>query len=408
MRHATIFVMKITDASHLTDAELAEELGRLAGDERQATVALIIRLAEFDARRLYEPAGFHSLFAYCRTMLHLSEDAIFNRIETARAARRFPEIVDMLADGRLSPTTVRMLAPRLTESNHQQLLAEAAGLGKRDVEELRARHFPQPDVAPSIRKMPDRLAGQSNAQGVSLFDASGSNGSTGPADVRVDVTSTAGVSIAPTLASDRRRHIVRPLAPGRFEIRFTADAETRALLQQARDLLGHAVPSGDLAQIFGRALKLLVAELRKKKFGATSRPRPARPRSPRSSNKPMHARREVSVRDGERCAFVSADGRRCEARRCVEFHHVEPESVGGETTPDNLSLRCRAHNGHEVDLFFGPGKRYGRPGSPWVPSRPAPPRHVPRPRMGPNPGDSILPDWARTPPTGSRSRSGTT
>src|SRR5262249_13014953 len=147
-------VMKITDASHLTDAELARELGRLAGHERQATLALIIHLAEFDARRLYEPAGFHSLFAYCRKVLQLSDDAIFNRIEAARAARRFPEIVELLADGCLSPTTVRMLAPRLTEANHEQLLAEAAGLGKREVEELRARHFPQPDVPPSVRKLP--------------------------------------------------------------------------------------------------------------------------------------------------------------------------------------------------------------------------------------------------------------
>ena len=84
--------MKITDASHLTDGQLTTELGLFVGQERHS----IIRLAEFDARRLYEPAGFRSLFAYCREMFKLSEDAIFNRIETARAARRFPEIVDML------------------------------------------------------------------------------------------------------------------------------------------------------------------------------------------------------------------------------------------------------------------------------------------------------------------------
>jgi len=67
--------MKITHASHLSDQELTTALRRLAQDEREATVALIVHLAEFDARRLYEPAGFSSLFKYCRAVLRLSEDA---------------------------------------------------------------------------------------------------------------------------------------------------------------------------------------------------------------------------------------------------------------------------------------------------------------------------------------------
>jgi hypothetical protein len=68
-------------------------------------------------------------------------------------------------------------------------------------------------------------------------------------------------------------------------------------------------------------------------------------------------RREVGARDASRCAFVSKDGHRCGARRFLEFHHVVPRAVGGAATVENIQLRCRAHNGHEVDLFFGPGKR---------------------------------------------------
>src|SRR6185503_6038722 len=99
--------MTITHASHLNDQELTTALRRLAQDEREATVALIVHLAEFDARRLYEPAGFSSTFRYCRAILSLSEDAVYNRIEAARAARRFPVIVDMLLARTLSPTTAR-------------------------------------------------------------------------------------------------------------------------------------------------------------------------------------------------------------------------------------------------------------------------------------------------------------
>src|SRR5262245_51277922 len=126
--------MKITHASHLTDTELTDALGRLVQTEREATVALIVHLAEFDARRLCERVGYGSTYKYCRAVWRLSEDAAYSRIEAARAARRYPVIVDMLTAGTLSPTTARLRARHLTPENQQDLLAAAAGLGKEDVE----------------------------------------------------------------------------------------------------------------------------------------------------------------------------------------------------------------------------------------------------------------------------------
>jgi hypothetical protein len=64
--------MTMMNPTQLTDVALTEELGRLAARERAATTALIVHLAEFDARRLYEGAGYSSLFQYCRAVLHLS------------------------------------------------------------------------------------------------------------------------------------------------------------------------------------------------------------------------------------------------------------------------------------------------------------------------------------------------
>ena len=93
------------------------------------------------------------------------------------------------------------------------------------------------------------------------------------------------------------RGLVRPLAPERYEIRFTATAETREKLRVAQDLLGHAVPSGDIAEVFDRALTLLVADLSRKKFAATRRPRRSRGQSDTSRNIPAEVRRAVSARD---------------------------------------------------------------------------------------------------------------
>jgi hypothetical protein len=129
-------------------------------------------------------------------------------------------------------------------------------------------------------------------------------------------------------------------------------------MKEAQDLLGHAVPTGDLATVFHRALAVLVADLKRRKFGATVRPQPPRTSSSAADNMPAVVRRAVAARDASRCAFVSKDGRRCEETRFLEFHHVVPRAAGGAATVENIQFRCRAHNGHEVDLFFGRGKRW--------------------------------------------------
>ena len=62
------------------------------------------------------------MFTYCTQVLHLAEHAALNRIEAARAARRFPIILELLADGRIHLSAVRLVAPPLTERNHESLL----------------------------------------------------------------------------------------------------------------------------------------------------------------------------------------------------------------------------------------------------------------------------------------------
>ena len=64
---------------------------------------------EMDARKLYLGEGCSSLFTYCTQVLHFSEHAAYGRIEAARAARRFPAILDGLVDGRLTLTAIGLL-----------------------------------------------------------------------------------------------------------------------------------------------------------------------------------------------------------------------------------------------------------------------------------------------------------
>ena len=141
--------------AHLADDDLLATVKRLATTERRATAALVRSLMELDARRLYLGEGYSSLFTYCTQALHLAEGAAYNRIEAARAARRFPAILTALEEGAVTLTTVRLVAPHLTPANHQDVLARAQHKGKREIEELVASLRPLPPVLSTIRKVPE-------------------------------------------------------------------------------------------------------------------------------------------------------------------------------------------------------------------------------------------------------------
>ena len=151
-----------------------------------------------------------------------------------------------------------------------------------------------------------------------------------------------------------------PLAADRYEVRFTATAEIRDQLRLAQDLLSHTIPSGDLAEVIERALRVLIEDLRRKKLAMTAFPRISRGQSETSRHIPAEVRRAVWLRDGGRCAFVSKDGHRCGETRFIEFHHVVPYAAGGLPTVENIQLRCRAHNGHEAFPFYGRDSRPAR------------------------------------------------
>ena len=71
--------MRAYSLSHLSDRELLHGLVSLVAEERAATAALLAHLAEFDARRLYLPVAYASLYAYCVQELHFSEQAALKR-----------------------------------------------------------------------------------------------------------------------------------------------------------------------------------------------------------------------------------------------------------------------------------------------------------------------------------------
>jgi len=91
--------------------------------------------------------------------------------------------------------------------------------------------------------------------------------------------------------------------------------------------------------------------LEKRKFGTTDAPRTCKDSTSRYI--PADVRRTVHKRDGGRCTFVSASGKRCGETAFLELDHILPVAMGGKSTAENLRERCRTHNQYTSELAFG-------------------------------------------------------
>ncbi len=298
-------------------------------------------------------------------------------------------MLELLAGGAVTLTTVGLLAPHLTPEHHRELLAQARHKSKREVEALVAGPRPRPPVPATVRRLPTpRLtmaapsvpaqppvpaafsppAPSAPPEAAPSDATSARPAETGPAvppqavPRAVTTPDPGGTPEAPALAAvsppalaplPARRAVVAPLAPERYRVQFTASTETVAKLRLAQDLLRHQIPDADLGQVIDRALTALLQAPARQKRAAAARPKVSHGTAPGSRHIPAAVRRTVWARDGGRCAFVSQAGRRCTERGFLEFHHVRPYAAGGAATVENIQLRCRAHNGYEAERALG-------------------------------------------------------
>jgi len=321
---------------------------------------LLVHIAEVDVRGLYRERAFSSMFNYCVQALHMSEAEAYLRIRAARLSRKFPCVLTMLQAGELHLSALKLLTPVLTPHNAQALLQAARFKSKREIELLLAQHFEKPAVPNVIRKLPQRASARGPASSVPLaFGADleeAPSSQAYPQSPNAEPISQSPSVLQPKAASSRPSQ--PPLGPGRYKLQLTASQQLHDKLQQARDLMRHELPDGDLAQVVERALDLFIAQRMKQRFGVGRKPRNrktggAREPKPGSRHIPHAVQRTVVTRDGLRCSFVSPDGRRCEERGCLELHHEQPFERGGPATVSNIRVLCRAHNALLAERDYG-------------------------------------------------------
>ncbi len=348
--------------NEISNDALIERLTMLVQRQNALTATLLAHIGEVDRRRLYLREACSSMHRYCVERLGLSDGAAYKRIHAARAARRFPVLLEMIEQGELHLKGITLLAPHLTEANCREVLQRARHQPVRAIEKLVAELAPRPDVSPRLRALPHELGAAPEAPANPARPAD--PGAPQPELSNAVPTQSTAPAPAPVLTPPARRSVT-PLAPRRYELRITIDESTHADLAQLQDLLGHQIPDRDPAVLVSRALALLVDRTLARKAGVTDRPRnapkpdaAARPPSAGGAEKrsraiPSDVRRTVWSRDGGRCAFRDGRGRRCTATSQLEFHHLDNFARGADHVPDRLELRCRAHNAYQAVLDYG-------------------------------------------------------
>ena len=333
------------------DEDLLRQLLELVKQSRGVEAEVVAHIGEVELRRLYAREACSSMFEYCRRVLGLRENEAYLRITVARAARENPVLLEMLRDGRLHLSGIARLAPHLTHENLEAVLKRACGMSHREIRELVSELEPRPDVAPSIRKLPHRPDTLPERPHTLPLRPAGNGLQLGAPRVESDAVNPGSRVAAPS-----RPPVVEPLAPNRYQVRFTASTELRDKLERLRALLRSSVPDGDLARIIDIAVTEKLQRVEGKRFGQTKAPRrdlAEADTTPSSRHIPAAVRRAVYERDGGRCAYRDKYGRRCARRHDLEFHHRHPFARGGDHSPVNVTLMCRAHNTLLAEQDYG-------------------------------------------------------
>jgi 5-methylcytosine-specific restriction endonuclease McrA len=383
----------------LSDKKLLSDLENLNHKERNLKVSVLLYLSELEMRKLYLPLGFSSLFDFCTYHLGYTRATATRRIRSARAAAKYPHALAMLASGELNITTLSMISDILDQDNHEEILSKIKNKSTREVELLVSRHRPVRVSRDSVRPIcvmrrilesePACCGTENNISGSSAEtdlldqDLTGvdgrrkSNKISSSAETKIlnqeptrggercksnKISSSAGTRLS--AGSPPEKIILEQ----RLKLGFTVSPEFMKKFNKIKSLLSSKHPEGIN---FEMLFDIVMTEYLERRDPAKRRKRRAKLASNRDKTRKCGCktkikesgrtsrhispavRDQVYTRDKGRCAFVGANGTRCNSTWDLEIDHVVPFARGGDNSPGNLRLLCRKHNIHQAEKTYG-------------------------------------------------------
>jgi hypothetical protein len=356
-----------------TARDLASRIASLLRNERHAMAEFLVALADFDERKVWMRLGHASLFTFLHRDLGLSKGASHFRKVAAELIQRYPEVVEPLRDGRLCITSVVELARVITPENRADVLRRFFHASKQEAKAVAAEILPAESVP---RREVVTTVSAPAAPAMVLPVATLKAAASKPLALRQVGAEVLPVEPEPSLSPRPTPPMaVQPLTSEARRLHVTVSRRFLDKLEVAREALSHSHPSADAEAILEAGLDLLIERAAKRK-GLSTRPctRPkaeraatqieavpsnevpppsGRPPTPRSRHIPADVRREVWLRDGGRCQARLESGEICGSTHRLQFDHVHPFALGGDSTVSNIRLACAAHNLLAARRVFG-------------------------------------------------------
>ncbi|MBI2606498.1 MAG: HNH endonuclease [Deltaproteobacteria bacterium] len=274
----------------------------------KAEAELLELIQRIDACKGFTELGHTSLFSYAVGELKLSESTALNLINVARKAVQVPALKTEIQAGNLSVCKARKIVPVLNMQNQVEWIEKAKTLPTRTLEKEIAR------VAPGVAS-PERVRYVSESR-MSL-------------SLTLDEKTMYAIKRVQDLESQKR---------GRAVTLEETLAAMSAFYVEKNDPVEKAKRAMAKAERIATKAEPIVAKTRPVYTDVT------RQTETRRRPNPAAIEHQVALRDVGQCTEVDSKGARCERRRWLHIHHINPVSMGGQNTTENLTTLCSAHH----------------------------------------------------------------
>lgn len=298
----------------LSNTQLFASFENLVRSERKVTAQVLECIAEIDRRKIYLEKNFTSLFDYLVKDLGYSPGAAMRRIDGARLLRELPELNEKLEDGsitlsqanqieRASREMKRIKNAILSTDNKRELLLQIENTTQKQTEHILATNLDLPLVP--VQKE--------------------------------------------TLHKDQSVTLTITFTPEQMQI-----------LEQAQNIISHAVPNKNWAEIVTHLAKREVARRTNVRKPADQKVNQSQPgvgeltdlqfvtavaavKSEKRPAIPAGIRKKL-LSSSSTCSHTDPQGKPCDNKKFLQIDHIHSWSRGGTHEPQNLQVLCATHN----------------------------------------------------------------
>lgn len=302
----------------LTSAEekIHQQALSRAATYKKAHAELLESVMIVDQSKLYQKFCLTSTFAYCQTILRLSEDVTCTLIKLARVSQKVPELKIAIDDGTINISNARQIAAVMNQENKFEWLEKAKTLPQKKLQQEVAKQFPSEAIYEKSKYISAnrvKLEMGVSDELMNLFKR---------AQDLVSQKKRKAVNLEETLQTILENFIERedPLEKAK---RAEEKIQAQPVPAQTQPQSALAFPFLSVARR-GAMQKITVKPHRK--------PLPAAI---------LH---KLNRRDSRQCQARLPNGEICGSRRWTEYHHIRSVAAGGTNELENLLTLCASHH----------------------------------------------------------------